>query len=235
MRCRQVLEVVASEWGSGDPLPRPVREHLAGCERCAAESRRVAEALAGVSELDVPDPGPEYWTSFLPRVRARIEEAPSRPVPGRLRSIGDLLFPARWSPARLAAAAALAVILAGAAAARLGWLGNPSGTVSPEASIETRLDEELAAAGNDAAIEVDAMLIGAGSYTSLEETDLDPDSLQDALGEVVASLSTESLRDWDSMDEMIEGLSEEETKALIDELKPEQDEPAFDAKEDSAG
>lgn len=232
MRCVQALEAVASEWGTGAGLSAPVREHLAACASCAAERGRIAEALAGVSAYDVPDPGEEYWEGFLSRVRARIDEAPPAAAAGFLARLREALLSPPWGPARLASAAALAVILAGAAAARWGWLG---GAGAEGSRIEEQLDEKLLAAGDDQTLAVEDTLAASASSDLLEEEDLDPDSLQEAVGEVIAALSPGSVRGWDEMDDWIEELSEDESKALLEQLEPDMQEPSGDVKEEPKG
>jgi len=225
MKCERVRKLVIEGWGADELLSPAIRDHLAACGGCAEESLRIAEALGPLSASEIPDPGPEYWRGFLPRVKARAAAATAPSRPHLLRRFGmDLL------PVRLAAAAAAFIALLGVAGFWAGWFGRAT-----DASIESRLDEEIEAAGRAGALQVDDMLAGDPADVSLDEPELDSDALMAAVGEVMASLSHGPLRGWESVDRLIEELSEDETKALLEELKPTGEEPAVEAVEENTG
>ena len=58
----------------GEPELLQHREHVAGCEQCAAELRRLRELLDKVTPFEVPDPGEDYearvWDRLSWRLRA---------------------------------------------------------------------------------------------------------------------------------------------------------------------
>ena len=60
--------------GEAPPEAREALDaHLASCPSCAAEHAAVRRALEPARDMQVPDPGEDYWSSFLPRLRGRIE------------------------------------------------------------------------------------------------------------------------------------------------------------------
>ena len=132
MRCEQVDDLLM-EFLDGGLAAGPageVREHLAGCARCAAARDDLRAALALVHADVVPEPPPGTWERFALDVREKIRRAeeaepagraaPAGPPPRQPRSalagaglwgrvFGRLSF-APFPP--LAAATAVAVLLA---------------------------------------------------------------------------------------------------------------------------
>jgi len=49
-----------------------VRVHLQGCAPCREEAESLRTLLGSLATAEVPDPGEEYWRTFLPRLRNRI-------------------------------------------------------------------------------------------------------------------------------------------------------------------
>ncbi len=73
MDCGKIRALLAAcHDGELAPADRArVDEHLRGCGECAALLDRLARVDANV---DVPDPGPEYWERFNRRVMERVED-----------------------------------------------------------------------------------------------------------------------------------------------------------------
>ena len=65
---------------------RDLEAHLGGCPGCSAEAARIRQALALLETDEAPDPGPLYWSSFGPRLRARIAASARRRLVLRLAS-----------------------------------------------------------------------------------------------------------------------------------------------------
>ena len=96
-----------------------VELHLAGCTECAGEERRLSALLAAAALLPREmSPPRDLWPGIAERIAA-VRPRPAAPVVRRVWS---------WSPALLAAAAAVLVAL-GATLLRV-W---PPATVAPEA------------------------------------------------------------------------------------------------------
>lgn len=66
---------------------RDLEAHLGGCPGCSAEAGRIRQALAILETGEAPDPGPLYWSSFGPRLRARIAASARRRLVLRLASV----------------------------------------------------------------------------------------------------------------------------------------------------
>ncbi len=132
MGCREIEEVLTEFLDGGLPAQpaAEVREHLAGCARCAAARDDLRAALALVHADVVPEPPAGTWERFAADVREKIRlageaEAAGRPAaaqppPRRTRSglprpaiwerLSDWLRFAPFPP--LAAATAAAVLVA---------------------------------------------------------------------------------------------------------------------------
>jgi predicted anti-sigma-YlaC factor YlaD len=167
-----------AQWIAGELDPEPRRKleaHLGVCTGCAAEARRLREALALLEQDEAPDPGPLYWSSFGSRLRARIAASARRRRLLRLAAV----------------AAALAVAVAGLAIFQVrlpsvphGRLGGEQAAVSvtpralPVAEADARLAELLneAPARDQVLSELNAMLD--------EIAPLDTPDAADALGRV---------------------------------------------------
>jgi hypothetical protein len=90
---------------------RALEELLRACAGCSADTERTRRAIDLFAADDVPDPGPDYWSSFGGRLRARIEAARRR---ARLKG--------------LAAAIAAAAIIVTGLAVRPAHRGDDPGT-----------------------------------------------------------------------------------------------------------
>lgn len=66
---------------------RELEAHLAACPGCSAEAGRIRDALALLERDEAPDPGPLYWGSFGPRLRARIAASARRRLLLRLAAV----------------------------------------------------------------------------------------------------------------------------------------------------
>jgi len=93
-RCIETQDELALARLEGITLSGAAQEHVLVCPACRLERVRLEEILGGLGGDPVPDPGEEYWRSFLPRLRMRLARDPA---PRRL-----------WAPAWALAAAAAA-------------------------------------------------------------------------------------------------------------------------------
>ena len=155
---------------------RDLEAHLGGCPGCSAEAARIRQALALLETDEAPDPGPLYWSSFGPRLRARIAASARRRLVLRLAS----------------AAAAAALAVAGLAVFQIRLPSAPPGLAGggrvaapppppralPVAEAEARLGallRQAVAEGQDFS-DLDAILD--------EIAPLDPLDATDALGRI---------------------------------------------------
>jgi anti-sigma factor RsiW len=82
--CREIQDrlpsVLTGEEGAAEQAR--VLRHLAECAACRVEGDRITGLIGSLgSSAVVPDPGAEYWESFLPRLRNRIaREGAARPA-----------------------------------------------------------------------------------------------------------------------------------------------------------
>ena len=106
-----------------------VEAHLASCERCLADFKALQRALANFGSLTVPEPDEGFEARMWQRVQPRLDS--------RARSGWRTFF----SPARLAFAGALAVLVIAAFAIGRGW--PRPGVVAPAASDEVADDRVL--------------------------------------------------------------------------------------------
>jgi hypothetical protein len=182
------------------PLDATLASHLASCSGCAAEAealRGIAQAAAGLSRRDVPEPPAAYWDTFLPRVRSRIADARAQEAHARGRS------------RRLIAAAALVIALAGITA----WRMSPA--TDPEARLQAALERLPAAerwkVARLAARQVEVWDLAVTS----EDLELpDPKGLLEALDavDVRAGQADSWTNDW--IHERLEPLSRDQAAAL---------------------
>jgi putative zinc finger protein len=100
--CRRVREMLPlallGEMESG--ASRRMEEHLVRCSDCREEADRISRLLGRLAAAEVPDPGPAYWNSFLPRLKGRIAR---EGIPRALPPAGN-----RWAVAASVALLALA-------------------------------------------------------------------------------------------------------------------------------
>jgi hypothetical protein len=85
-----------------------VGDHIAVCAGCREEMERLSGLLRNLETIGVPEPGEDYWETFLPRLRRRIAIR-------RVSWAWTGLRPLAW-----AAAAASVLLLAAAVALNLG-------------------------------------------------------------------------------------------------------------------
>lgn len=61
-----------------DSLRQEVKLHLASCDLCRSELTAQVQTQEVLSAEPVSEPGPAFWTNFLPGVREKIEQQKSR-------------------------------------------------------------------------------------------------------------------------------------------------------------
>ena len=113
MNCRKIITLLGP-YLDGECTPeerRKVDKHLRQCPACRSELELLGRIEAGSRRLIQPDPGEDYWTSFLPKVRQRIDRDRPQQMPvGFVKRIKRLFAPpAPWF--RLAGAVATAVLV----------------------------------------------------------------------------------------------------------------------------
>ncbi len=106
-RCSEVQDELTLARLEGAALSAAAEDHFRACRGCRLERVRLEEILGGLGAGSVPDPGEDYWRSFLPRIRVRLALEPT--------------FGARRSPARWWALAATAASFLVAAVMVGGW------------------------------------------------------------------------------------------------------------------
>lgn len=108
-----------------------VAAHLAGCAACREELERLEDMLRALSEIAVPDPGPDYGQRVWQQISARLPEKRS----------GWWGFLARggWlEPQRLAAAGAVAALVVAAYLVGHQTRPGPSVTAPPQSVEQVR-------------------------------------------------------------------------------------------------
>lgn len=105
--CFEVQDELTLARLEGAALSPAAEDHLRSCRDCGLERVRLEEILGGLGGDPVPDPGEDYWRSFLPRIRVRLASEPA--------------FGLRRSPARWWALAATAASFLVAAVTVWGW------------------------------------------------------------------------------------------------------------------
>ncbi len=113
MDCRKI-NALLSAYLDGECSPeerRKVEEHLRRCPGCRSELELLRRIEDGSRRTRPPDPGEPYWSTFLPRLRRRIDQEQPQRVPGELGQRIRRLFapPVPWI--RLAGAVATAVLV----------------------------------------------------------------------------------------------------------------------------
>lgn len=105
--CSEIQDELVLARLEGIALSAAAEDHVRSCRGCRLERVRLEEILGGLDADPVPDPGEDYWRSFLPRIRVRLAAEPA--------------FAARRSPARWWALAATAASFLVAAVTVGGW------------------------------------------------------------------------------------------------------------------
>lgn len=234
MRCEKALEAIAESWGSTGPLPARVRRHLERCPSCARGKEMTERLLREAAGVEVPDPGEGYWSSLAPRIRRRIAS-----LPARLRETPDGLAPP-LVPFRRAftiplAAAAMVLVAA------LTWIARP--TISPLESgeaevgaLRARFEETARRATAEERLLLEEMFLpGIGPDLSEREPVIDPVEIGDVAQQAAALLSPAPLAALPDLDEMLQGLTTEEIRELLEELSPAGSPPAGRAPEGDTG
>jgi hypothetical protein len=121
----------------GDAPVEEIRRHLSQCDECAAAFRRIEDFLGKLPEIPVPEPRPG-WTDELWRT---LDPAPAPAVRVSRRFGG-------WKQA-MAAAACLAVVIAGAFLAGIYWapdsrIGRSTPDPAAQRMLALVLEEHLA-------------------------------------------------------------------------------------------
>jgi hypothetical protein len=113
MKCSKISDLLGP-YVDGELSPeerRTVEEHLRRCPACRAELEELRRIETAGRRTVPPDPGEEYWNTFLPRLRERIGSEQRRPAPAgwgrRIRRLFEPPVP--W--VRLAGAVAAAVLV----------------------------------------------------------------------------------------------------------------------------
>jgi len=80
MRCKDVspLLIEYQENSLGPEERGVVEKHLRECDRCRKELGEIEELYQLLAKESVPSPEENFWTNFLPEVRARIERKKKR-------------------------------------------------------------------------------------------------------------------------------------------------------------
>ena len=104
-RCCEFQDELALARLEGVALSEAAEDHFRDCPGCSVERLRLEEALGRLHD-PIPDPGEEYWQSFLPRLRTRLA-AESQSAPRRFFTVPG------WALAATAASFFIAAIAAG--------------------------------------------------------------------------------------------------------------------------
>jgi len=153
MNCRHIIDLLGP-YLDGECSPeerRQVEEHLRRCPACRSELeqlRRIESANRGTAP---PDPGEEYWNTFLPRLRQRIDRAQRHPAPAGWGERIRRLFspPVPWI--RMAGAVATAVLVVVIGRAFIGQRGDVVPMRSPIGETPERIGAETAGRGKSPA------------------------------------------------------------------------------------
>jgi hypothetical protein len=195
MKCRDCQKLL-TEYVDGALSEREVqavRAHLAGCPNCQTEEKAVARILSE-ARGPLPEPGDLFWINFLPRVRERIF---SRPEPW----YGFLFKPSvGWGSLSLATLLLLAGIMVWRMAP-VWYTIEPSVSPGDYLGYETGypLDEHLAQV-------IEASKDQSGTQLKVFEK-LSPVDLQSQVAQFQQG-------DDENLDNLIEGLTPEQEKAL---------------------
>jgi hypothetical protein len=169
--------------------------------------------MEATARLPAAEPGPDYWETFLPRVRQRIaaEAAPDRGVPAAPGPGRSRIRPGRV----LAATAAAALLLAAALALSLARRGTPGGSASEVASLAALVEERIRTSGAGAGpVIAEIFPPEEGAAVALAEEPLDLDAALEALDDLAPGPGC----GWPDLEAMLEGLDEAEARRLVGEL-----------------
>lgn len=77
MRCQRIYpQLLAFLEGELSPSAHgTIAAHLAHCPACRAEVRGLQQTMRLVQALDVPEPGPAFWTTFETTLQQRLRRA----------------------------------------------------------------------------------------------------------------------------------------------------------------
>jgi hypothetical protein len=217
--CGDALRKAAEAWG-GHPLDPEARRHMQSCDSCTREAGLTDRLLDEIARMEVPDPGKGYWEGFAGRVRERLARAS---LPGR-RYASPPPLPWRWVATPLAIAAALVLV---AAASWALWLRGPipQGDEDLLARMESRVESAIRDASAHELEAVDELIGDAGLEDAMEILDDDwseDEALRamEALGDLTALLSADNSWVWSEVDRLVDGLSDEEARLLMEDLDP---------------
>jgi anti-sigma factor RsiW len=133
MKCHKIIALLGPYLdGECSPSDRlKVEKHLRKCPACRSQLEQLRLIEISSRRLIQPDPGEDYWNTFLPRVRRRIDQDHRRPVPVRLRERLGRLFapPVPWF--RLAGTVAVAVLVLVIGRAVIHQRGRPGSIRAP--------------------------------------------------------------------------------------------------------
>jgi hypothetical protein len=181
----------------------------------------------------VPDPGEEYWSSLAPRIRRRIAV-----LSPREREAGDELAPPLAPPWRAFAVPLAAAMILVAALAWFAW-PTASRLDAGEAgldALQARFEERARRApAEERLLLEDIFLPGIGPDLSGREPVIDPTEIGQVVRQAMAFLSPAPPAALPDLDEMLDGLTSEELRRLVEEFNPAGAQPAGRASEGDAG
>ena len=145
MKCRHIVDLLGPYLDGECSLEerRKVEEHLRRCPACRSELEQLRRIETAGRRTVPPDPGEQYWSAFLPRLRQRIGQEQRHPVPVGL---GDRIRrwfspPVPWVRLAGAMATAVLVVVIGRAFIQqkddLAPMGRPGGQPSTDRVIPT--------------------------------------------------------------------------------------------------
>lgn len=62
--------------GALEGLPVQMMSHIESCPKCRKDLEALIRLQRGLDELQTPEPDPDYWNNFLPKLRQRMEKRP---------------------------------------------------------------------------------------------------------------------------------------------------------------
>jgi hypothetical protein len=173
MKCSKIVDLLGP-YMDGECSPeecRRVEEHLRQCPACRSQLEELRR-IEAVSRQTVPaDPGDEYWNTFLPRLRRRIDRPQRRPATtGRGRRIRQWFQPpVPWI--RLAGAVATAALVVVIGRAFIDQKGDlvpmppPAGEITEKSGMESDVKEEAPAPAERRGVLDEKVSAGKGAKT----------------------------------------------------------------------